>query len=71
MHYAIKHSGVEVWAYAFLTPELGGGETNFTRQWLYFRVRAPGRVEGKMGARVDLNAVEKWKTSALKEIKDL
>ena len=53
-----------MWVYAFLTPELGGGETNFTRQWLYPTVRAPGRVEGIVGARVDLNAVEKRKTSA-------
>jgi len=62
---------VEVWVYAFLTPELGGGENNFTRQWLYSRVRAPGSVESKVGARVDLKAVEKRKTSALREIKGL
>ena len=53
-----------MWVYAFLTPELGGGETNFTRQWLYPRVRAPGRVEGRVGARVDLYSLEKRKTSA-------
>jgi hypothetical protein len=40
---------VELWVYAFLTPELGGGETNFTHQWLYCGVRAPGRVESRVG----------------------
>lgn len=52
-----------MWVYAFLNPELGGGETKFTRQWLYSRVRAPWRMEGRVGARVGLNAVEKRKTS--------